>query len=87
MSDELVNRDFNCRLLHVIRRLEGEEGVNVRTVGQFQFNAEGRLARVEDRLALLTDVAVFPPGFDYSFQLSNVTINLCAITSIGQGSC
>jgi len=85
VSDEFVNRDFNCRLLQVLRRLEGEEGVTVRTVGQFQFNAEGRLARVEDRLALLTDVAVFPPGLDYSFRLSNVTINICAITSIGQG--
>lgn len=82
MSDELASRS-SCRLIRILKKLEGEEGVNIRTLGEFQFEAEGRLARVEDRLALATGVVVFCPGGE-NVLLSNVTINLCAITSVGQ---
>ncbi len=82
MSDETVARDFTCRLIHILRRLEGEEDVNIRTVGGFQFELD-RLVRVEDRLALGSDVEVDLPGGD-EIDLGNITINLCAITSVGQ---
>ncbi|SMC55801.1 hypothetical protein [Sporomusa malonica] len=84
MSEDLVSRDFNCCLIHILKRLQGEKDVNIRTVGGFQFEAEGRLARVEDGLALATDVKVFTPGSDEAFRFGNVTINLCAITSVGE---
>jgi len=82
VSDETVARDFTCRLIHILRRLEGEEDVNLRTVGGFQFEVD-RLVRVEDRLALGSDVEVDLPGGD-EIDLGNITINLCAITSVGQ---
>lgn len=82
MSDETVARDSTCRLIHILKRLEGEEDVNIRTVGGFQFEL-GRLVRVEDRLALGSDVEVALPGGD-EIDLGNITINLCAITSVGQ---
>jgi len=82
VSDETVARDFTCRLIHILRRLEGEEDVNIRTVGGFQFELD-RLVRVEDRLALGSDVEVDLPGGD-EIDLGNITINLCAITSVGQ---
>lgn len=83
MTEQVASRDTLCRLIHILRRFEGENDINIRTVGGFQFEA-GRLARVDDRLALLTDVDVFPPGSDDCFHLTNVTVNLCAITSVGQ---
>jgi hypothetical protein len=82
VSDEAVARDSTCRLIHILKRLEGEEDVNIRTVGGFQFEL-GRLVRVEDKLALGSDVEVDLPGGD-EIDLGNVTINLCAITSVGQ---
>lgn len=84
MSDEFVSRDTTCRLIHILKRLQGERDINIRTVGGFQFEAEGRLARVDDGLALLTDVEVLTPGSDDEFHFSNVTVNLCAITSVGE---
>lgn len=84
MTDELASRDTTCRLIRILKRFEGEEEINIRTVGGFQFEAEGRLARVDDRLALLTGVAVYTPGSAEAFHLSNVTVNTCAITSVGQ---
>ena len=84
MSDEFVSRDIGCRLIHILKRLQGEKDVIIRTVGDFQFRAEGRLARVEDRLALLTDVLVYTSGSAYPFRLSNVTVNLCAVTSVSE---
>jgi len=83
MNEQITSR-ATCRLIHVLKRLEGEEDVNIRTIGGFQFNIEGRLARVEDKLALGTSVEVFTPGSDDPFDLNNITINLCAITSVGQ---
>lgn len=74
-------RDITCRLIRIIKRLQGEEDVIMRTVGGFQFD-EGRLVRVEDHLATATDVTVFLPGGD-EIDLNNVTINLCALTSVG----
>jgi hypothetical protein len=85
VSEELSSRSNICHLIHILKRLEGEEDVNIRTVGGFQFEAEGRLARVDDGLALLTGVDVDLPGSAEDIRLSNVTINLCAITSVGQG--
>ncbi len=82
MSDEMVARDSFCRLIHILKRLEGEEDVNIRTVGGFQFELE-RLVRIEDRLALGSDVEVDLPGGN-EIDLGNITINLCAITSVGQ---
>ncbi len=82
MSDETGVRDNTCHLIHILRRLEGEEDVNIRTVGGFQFEL-GRLVRVEDRLALGSEVEVDLPGGD-EICLGNITINLCAITSVGQ---
>lgn len=82
MSEETVARDSTCRLIHILKRLEGEEDVNIRTVGGFQFELE-RLVRVEDKLALGSDVEVELPGGD-DIELGNITINLCAITSVGQ---
>lgn len=79
-----VSRANVCHLIHILKRLEGEQDVNIRTVGGFQFEAEGRLARVEDGLALITGAEIDLPG-DLEITLSNVTINLCAITSVGQG--
>lgn len=85
MSDQLNSRS-SCRLLHILRRLEGEQGVNIRTVGGFQFDAVGRLARVEDRLALISGAVIFAPGGNPTeISLTNVTINLNAIDSVGQG--
>ncbi|HWR08715.1 hypothetical protein [Sporomusa sp.] len=84
MSEELVSRDSTCRLIRILKRLQGEKDINIRTVGGFQFDAEGRIARVEDGLVLATDVEVFTPGNEEAFHLTNVTINLCAITSVGE---
>jgi hypothetical protein len=80
MTEELVDRSGRCRLIHILRRFQGEEDVIVRTVGGFQFDT-GRLVRVEDCLAAGTDVEVRLPGGE-SLELGNVTINLCAITSV-----
>jgi hypothetical protein len=82
VSDEPVARDITCRLIHILKRLEGEEDVNIRTVGGFQFELE-RLVRVEDKLALGSDVEVELPGGD-EIDLGNITINLCAVTSVGE---
>ncbi len=84
MTDELVSRDATCRLIHILRRFQGERDINIRTVGGFQFEAEGRLSNVDDNLALLTDVEVLTPGCDEEFHLTNATINLCAVTSVGE---
>ena len=81
MTEELVDRNARCKLIHILKRLQGEEDVVMRTVGGFQFD-EGRLVRVEDNLASATDVDVRLPGGG-SIDLGNVTINLCAIVSVG----
>lgn len=81
MTEELVDRNARCKLIHILRRLQGEEDVILRTVGGFQFDA-GRLVRVEDNLASATDVDVRLPGGD-SIELGNVTVNLCAVFSVG----
>jgi hypothetical protein len=81
MTEELIDRSARCRLIHILKRLQGEEDVIMRTVGGFQFD-EGRLVRVDDCLALATDVEVFLPGGD-SIDLGNLTVNVCAITSVG----
>lgn len=85
MSDELAARDSICRLICILRRLEGEENINIRTVGGFQFEL-GRLVRVEDKLALGTNVEVDLPGGD-EICVGNITINLCAVTSVGEDHC
>lgn len=82
MSNEVVDRDFTCRLIRILKRLQGEEDVNIRTVGGFQFEL-GRLVRVEDSLAVGSDVEVDLPGGD-EIHLGNITINLCAVTSVGE---
>jgi len=84
VSDQIVSRDTTCRLIRILKRLQGQRDINIRTVGGFQFEAEGRLARVDDGLALATDVAVYTPGSDEAFHLSNITINLCAVSSVGE---
>ncbi|KYZ77177.1 hypothetical protein AXX12_03325 [Anaerosporomusa subterranea] len=81
MTEELVDRNARCKLIHILKRLQGEEDVILRTVGGFQFDT-GRLVRVEDNLASATDVEVHLPGGD-SIDLGNVTVNLCAVTSVG----
>jgi hypothetical protein len=85
VTDELVSRDGTCRLIHILRRLEGEENINIRTVGGFQFEL-GRLVRVDDRLAVGTNAEVDLPGGD-EIDVSNITINLCAVTSVGEDHC
>lgn len=81
MTEELVDRNVRCKLIHILKRLQGEEDVILRTVGGFQFDT-GRLVRVEDNLAFATDVDVRLPGGD-SIELGNITINLCALVSVG----
>ncbi|BBB92737.1 MAG TPA: hypothetical protein PKA28_03085 [Methylomusa anaerophila] len=81
VAEETTSRDAICKLTRILRRLQGEEDVNIRTVGGFEFEG-GRLVRVEDGLVVLTDVEVDLPGGD-EIDLGNVTINLCAITSVG----
>jgi len=81
MTEELVERNSRCKLIHILKRLQGEEDVIMRTVGGFQFD-EGRLVRVEDKLAVATDVEVFLPGGD-TIDLGNITVNLCAVFSVG----
>lgn len=82
MDDQIVEqRDSSCELIRLLRRLEGEEAVILRTIGGFQFDG-GRLVRVDDWLADATDVDVrFPGGASIGF--SNITVNLCALISIG----
>jgi hypothetical protein len=84
MTEELVDRNARCKLIHILKRLQGQEDVVLRTVGGFQFDA-GRLIRVEDSLVSATDVEVQLPGGD-SIDLGNVTINLCAVFSVGVDS-
>ncbi|WP_378954922.1 hypothetical protein [Pelosinus sp. sgz500959] len=84
MSDQIVSRENMRHLVRILKRLEGEREINIRTVGGFQFEAEGRLARVDDGLVLATDVEVFTPGSDEAICFTNITINLCAITSVGE---
>ena len=81
MTEELVERNARCKLIHILRRLQGEEDVIMRTVGGFQFD-QGRLVRVEDHMATASDVEVHLPGGN-SICLGNVTINLCSIFSVG----
>lgn len=81
MTEEVVDRNAKCKLIHILKRLQGEDNVIMRTVGGFQFD-EGRLVRVEDNLASATDVDVRLPGGG-SVDLGNVTINLCALVSVG----
>lgn len=81
MTEEVVERNARCNIIHVLKRLQGEQDVIVRTVGLFQFDL-GRLVRVEDCMVVGTDVEVYLPSGD-TIEVGNVTINLCAITSIG----
>lgn len=80
MTEELIDRSSRCKLIHILKRLQGEEDVIMRTVGGFQFD-EGRLVRVEDNMAVATDVDVHLPGGG-SIDLGNLTVNLCALTSV-----
>ncbi|MCX7781739.1 MAG: hypothetical protein N2491_12680 [Negativicutes bacterium] len=75
-----TDRGPRCKLIHILKRLQGEEDVIMRTIGGFQFD-EGRLVRVEDCFAVATDVEVRLPGGD-SVDVNNITINLCALTSV-----
>ena len=80
MTGEVVERNARSCLAHILKRLQGEEDVIIRTVGFFQFDL-GRLVRVEDCLVVGTDVDAHLPGGD-TIELGNLTINLCAITSV-----
>lgn len=81
MTEELVERSSRCKLFHILKRFQGEDDVVLRTVGGFQFEL-GRLVRVDDGMAIGTDVDVFLPGGG-EIDLGNITINLCAVFSVG----
>ncbi|SDD98665.1 hypothetical protein [Sporomusa acidovorans] len=61
---------------------QGQQGVNIRTWGGFQFTC-GRLMDIDDCLATLTDVSVVIPGSPECFELNFVTVNLSWLTSFG----
>ncbi|MDU4961423.1 MAG: hypothetical protein E6X17_12305 [Sporomusaceae bacterium] len=84
MTEEVVERNARCQLIHTLKRLQGQENVVLRTVGGFQFDA-GRIIRICDNLASATDVEVQLPGGD-SIALGNITINLCALYAVGVDS-
>ena len=84
MTEEAVERNARCKLIHILKRLQGQENIVLRTIGGFQYDA-GRLIRVGDNLASATDVEVQLPGGD-SIDLGNVTVNLCSLFTVGVDS-
>lgn len=68
--------------IHQLEFFQGQNGVNIRTWGGFQFTC-GRLMDIDDCLATLTDVSVVLPGSPECFRLNFVTVNLSLLTSFG----
>jgi hypothetical protein len=77
-AEDRQGGSFICQL----EDFEGQTGVNLRTLGGFQFTC-GRLMDIDDCLATLTDVSVVLPGSPECFQFNFVTVNLSLLTSFG----
>lgn len=83
MADKkTIDRQESCQLIKWLRRMVGDD-VDISVIGNWIFR--GRLSRVEDNLAYLNGVTIFPPGdLGATILMGSLVVNLEVVTFVGQ---
>ncbi len=81
-DNKITERQESCQLIKWLKRMVGDD-VDISVIGNWIFR--GRLSRVEDNLAYLNGVTIFPPGdLCNTIPIGSLVVNLEVVTFVGQ---